>query len=123
MYVALKVRELKLHCCSKNICFFNSAYYTHRWVRLLKQQSSITEYCSPIKENKLPIFGCCLQQTNGSLPFPLSVCSKQTEIYMFVYMERGTCGDGNFHLFAANGDIYIYMLPFQTENGSAGDFP
>ncbi len=66
---------------------------------------------------KTSVFG--FQKTNRSLLFLFSACSKQ--------MENGT--NGNFRLFAANGKqkwqtsvcflyIYIYMLPFQTENGS-----
>jgi hypothetical protein len=41
----------------------------HRWECFLKQQSSITIYHLPIKENKLP--------------FSISVCSKQTEVCCF----------------------------------------
>jgi hypothetical protein len=50
----------------------------HRWEHLLKQQISITVYCSLTKENKLP-----LAEKKVSLPFPFSVCSKQTEVADF----------------------------------------
>jgi hypothetical protein len=39
----------------------------HRWARLLKQQTSITVYRLPTKENRLN-------------RLPLSVCRKQTEV-------------------------------------------
>ncbi len=48
---------------------------------MLKQQSSITIYPLPTKENKFRRFH--LQQTNESLPFTFSVCSKQTEVAAF----------------------------------------
>ncbi len=54
----------------------------HRWACLLNQQQSITVYHLPTKENKLP-FPFCLQQTNGSLPFPIFACSKQREVALF----------------------------------------
>jgi hypothetical protein len=38
----------------------------HRWTRLLKQQSSITAYRLPTKENKFPFSVSVLQETNGS---------------------------------------------------------
>jgi hypothetical protein len=41
-------------------------YSMHRWAGLLKAQMFITVYHLPTKENKLP--------------FPLPVCSKQTEV-------------------------------------------
>jgi hypothetical protein len=47
----------------------NAFKYVHRWACLLKQQSSITVYRLPTKENKLP--------------FSVSVCSKQTEVGRF----------------------------------------
>ncbi len=49
------------------ICIF--ACCCHRWARLLKQPMSITVNRLPAKENKLPF----------------SVCSKQTEVYIYSY--------------------------------------
>jgi hypothetical protein len=48
------------------------------WAHLLGQQKPITVYRLP-NENKLPISVFHLRKTNGSLPFPFFVCSKQTE--------------------------------------------
>jgi hypothetical protein len=70
---------------------------------LLKQQSLITVYCLPTKENKLP-FSVCSNQTEvchfrflfavikWKLPFPL--------VLFFVYKYK-----------------YTQMLPFHMENG------
>jgi hypothetical protein len=52
----------------------------HGWAGLPKQQSSITVYRLPTNKNKLPFFRFRLRQTNGKLPFPFSICSKQTEV-------------------------------------------
>jgi hypothetical protein len=54
-----------------------------RCARLLKQQLSITIYRLPTDENKHLIFRFRSQQTNGSLLFLLSVCSKQGKIAVF----------------------------------------
>jgi hypothetical protein len=53
--------------------------WRHRWAHLLKQQSSITFYRLPTKENKLSFSVCIfrLQQTNGNcrfLLYPRHVC-------------------------------------------------
>jgi hypothetical protein len=70
--------------------------YTHRWARLLKQQTSITVYYLPKtsfqKTNgEFAVSAFRLQQMNGSCRFPLV--------------------------------IFKIMLPFQTENGNSGNFP
>ncbi len=58
----------KLETCHR------SKYYCLRWTRLLKQQSSITVYRLPTKENKLS--------------FSISVSSKQTEVAVsFTYFR------------------------------------
>jgi hypothetical protein len=49
---------------------------------LLKQQSSTTDDRFA-DQGKASVFGFRLQHLNGSLPFPFSVCSKQTEIAVF----------------------------------------
>ncbi len=54
-----------------------------------------------------------LQQTNGNCQFPLFIYIRKMEMTK----------NGNFCLFAANWNIHIYMLPFQTKNGSLGNFP
>ncbi len=85
----------------------------------------------------------CLQQTNGSCCFLLVLffaCIYTVPIYIYAANNQKFTV---FRLFAANGkterqtylccgfniyiniqktEIYIYMLPFQTENGSPGDF-
>jgi hypothetical protein len=59
---------------------------------LLKQQSSIIVHRLPTKENELS--------------FSVSVSSKQTEVFRFCFP------------FAENKQkLYMYMLPFLTENG------
>ncbi len=45
-----------------------------------------TVYHLPTKGNKLSVFCFRLQQTNGSLLFLLSVCSKQTEIAVLLVL-------------------------------------
>jgi hypothetical protein len=51
---------------------------------LLTQQSTITGYRLPTKENKLPFFRFRLQQAEKSLPFPFSICStRKTEVAIF----------------------------------------
>ncbi len=52
----------------------------HRWARLLKQRSSISVHHLPTKEKKTSVFWFHLQQTNGSLLFPFSICSKQMKV-------------------------------------------
>jgi hypothetical protein len=52
----------------------------HRWAHLLKQQTLITVYLLPTKEDKLLFSIVSLPKTIGSFPFLLSVCSKQTEV-------------------------------------------
>jgi hypothetical protein len=42
-----------------------------------------TVYCLPIKEKKISFYVSLLQQTNRSVPFPVSVSSKQTEFAIF----------------------------------------
>jgi hypothetical protein len=54
----------------------------HRWARLLKQQSWITVYSLPTKENKLP-FSFPFVTNKRKLLFPFSVCSQQTEVAFF----------------------------------------
>jgi hypothetical protein len=56
--------------------------FTHRWARLMKQQSPITAYRLPTKE-KTSVFRFRLQQTNRSLPIPFPICSKETEVAVF----------------------------------------
>jgi hypothetical protein len=48
---------------------FSHFSYSHRWARVLKQQSSMTVYRLPNNENKLL--------------FSIPVCSKQTEVVIF----------------------------------------
>jgi hypothetical protein len=92
-------------------------YSGHRWARLLEQQTLITVYSSPTKENKLAFSVFCLQKTNGSVLFPFSLCSKQTEGAVSV--------SSIFHIYInieTAADVCTYMLTFLMENGNPGDF-
>jgi hypothetical protein len=80
-------------------------YYGHRWACLLRQQSSITVYCLPTKENKRP--------------FSVSVCSKQTKVFFFrLQKTNGSC---HFQLVPLrnyqNVDVETWTRRQQTENG------
>jgi hypothetical protein len=55
--------------------------------RLLKQQTSITVYRSPIKENKLLFYVFHLQPTNGSCRCPLGQLSVYIATAAYVYVE------------------------------------
>jgi hypothetical protein len=75
-------------CRSLNKVYCNNSFksnlghaYTHRWAHLLKQQSLITIYRLPTKENKRPFFVSVGSDQNkicyGSChfpPVPFSVC-------------------------------------------------
>ncbi len=70
--------------------------------------------CRPRKTNF--IFSFLLQQTNGSLPFPFSVCSKQMEIaffrqfcFLYTYIDTYICAA-------------VSNQKRKTENGSPGNF-
>jgi hypothetical protein len=69
---------------------------------LLKQQSSIAVYRLPTSRKQTLVFRFRLQQTNGTLLFPFSITSKQTEVAVF-------------HIY---NTVYI-----SSENGNPGDFP
>jgi hypothetical protein len=49
-------------------------------------ETAIVDYYFPFADQgkQTSVFSNCLQQTNGSLPFPFSVCSKQTEVSISV---------------------------------------
>ncbi len=53
--------------------------YIHRWACLMKQQLSITVYWLSTKK-QTSVFHFCLQETNGSLPFLFSICSRQQNL-------------------------------------------
>ncbi len=125
--------------------------FHHRWASLLKQQKSITVYRLSTKENKLPVSVFHLQETNGSSPFPFSVCSKQMEVAVFrqlrfqnlyifkrqhIYrylLNRRACLLKHIHIhtytymyiytYTCIYSLYIQIMQFQTEYGSPGDCP
>jgi hypothetical protein len=69
--------------------------------------AAIVNYRLPFTDQgrQTSVFRFLLQQTNGTLPFLFSISS--VFVYMYVCVQ-----------------IYLYyMLPFQLENGSPGDFP
>jgi hypothetical protein len=55
----------------------------HRWAGLLTQQTSITVYRLPTKQNKLPFSLSICSKQMEVLPFQFSVCGKQTEVVVF----------------------------------------
>ncbi len=57
--------------------------WEHRGARLLKQQSSITVYCLPTKDNGPLCSVSCLQQTNRSLPFPFAANKRKFAVYIY----------------------------------------
>jgi hypothetical protein len=85
----------------------------HRWARFLKQQTLITIYRLPTKENKL-LFSVNIYiyieiETAAYIQIYLSI-----SIYLYMYL----------HLYRyILLYLHIYMLPFQMKNGSPVDFP
>ncbi len=80
-YMGLQViqRGLSLQTYIPGSCSLSAVNvnaYSHRWARLLTQQTSFTVYLLPTKENKLA--------------FSVSVCCKQTEVCRFPYMYTYT---------------------------------
>ncbi len=80
-YMGLQVtqRGLSLQTYIPGSCSLSAVNvnaYSHRWARLLTQQTSFTVYLLPTKENKLA--------------FSVSVCCKQTEVCRFPYMNTYT---------------------------------
>jgi hypothetical protein len=93
----------------------------HRWASLLKQQTPITIYCLPTKENKLlfpfaakkqkfAVSVFLLQQTNRSLRFRfpyiyivIVLYIQKTELYIYVY---------TYTVY-----IFIYILYTSVSNG------
>jgi hypothetical protein len=64
---------------------------SHKWARMLKQQSSNTIYRLPIKENKVR--------------FSASICSKQTEVCHFCFLFSANKRKLLFSL----SSIFVYM--------------
>jgi hypothetical protein len=75
--------------------------YQHRWARLLKQRMSITVILFRLRKTN---FRFRLQQTNGSLPFLFSICSKQTEGCHFLLVPVS----GKWNNIYIIEDIYTY---------------
>jgi hypothetical protein len=82
----MKYLIVNVDFCHKNITFFFSNVFkflcadTHRWVCLLKQQLSITIYCLPMKEKKLPFLFAANKQK-----LPVSI-SSIFHSYMYINM-------------------------------------
>ncbi len=67
-FFAIRIHPEKCKCRYRG----NKESKSNRWARLLKQQSSISDYRLPTKENKLL--------------FSISVCSKQREVCCFSFL-------------------------------------
>jgi hypothetical protein len=72
-----KMSSLDLNRILKYLVF--SETYIHRWARLLKQQSSMTAYRFPTKENKIPsaVSVCSKQTYVGRSRFPFAVTKRK----------------------------------------------
>ncbi len=96
-------------------------YYRYRWARLLKQQSSIGLSFAN-QEKQTSVFRFRLQQTNVSLPFPFSVCRKNTEVaifreFLFPFAECRKRGEIHRH-----GDMVTWWHgDMEMETRSQGD--
>ncbi len=106
---------------------------SHRWARLLIQQTSFTVHCLPTKENKLPLFHFLfaenkrkfvtsvfnLQQTNGSCHFLLVpfyvysiyILKLQHIPYIDIYIERRACWNSQHWLPVI---IFFFCWPRNT---------
>jgi hypothetical protein len=81
--------------------------YSHRWARLLKQQTLITVYHLPTKENKIPFSFCRKQMEGYSFHFPFAANKQNVSfsintvfhMYIFIYIYVETAA-------------YIYIYPF-----------
>jgi hypothetical protein len=68
--------------------------YSHRWARLLKQQTLITVYHLPTKENKIPFSFCRKQMEGYSFHFPFAANKQNVSfsintvfhMYIFIYI-------------------------------------
>ncbi len=92
--------------------------YRQRWARLLKQQTSITVYRLPTKENKLPF---SVFVSSAFCIYRILYILKRQHTYnkqIYIYRELMY-----IHMY-----IYLYFYlyiccHFQRENGSQGNFP
>jgi hypothetical protein len=66
----------------------------------------------------------CLLTKDNKLPFSVSVCSKQTGLAVFVYINIYMAKNRTIYIYKCI-DICksIYMLRFQMESGNPGLFP
>jgi hypothetical protein len=69
--------------------FLSTATCGHRWAYFVNQQSLITVYSLPTKENLLP--------------FPISICSKQTEVCCFHFSFASNKGRSLVSIFCVQG--------------------
>ncbi len=83
------------------LCWFLAYTYYHRWALLLKQQSLLTIYHLPTKEN--------------ILPFSISVCSKHMEVCCFRFLfaaNKRKLAVSFFHLQQTNRSCHFPLVPF-----------
>jgi hypothetical protein len=63
----------------------------------------------------------------NKLPFPVSSCIKQTEVCHFCFPFAANKWNLPFSvssvLLVCTVCVCVFVLPFQTQNGSPGDFP
>jgi hypothetical protein len=83
--------------------------HVHRWAHLLKQKSSNDVYRLLTKETNFR-FLFHLQQTNRSLLFPFSICSKQTKIAILHYFSFSYI---YLHIY-----IYIWICYWKRRSGN-----
>jgi hypothetical protein len=55
----------------------------YRWARMLKQQSPITVYCLPTKENKLSFSVSVLAKKKKALCFPFPFAENKQKVDVF----------------------------------------
>jgi hypothetical protein len=129
-------------------CFIycSSPTFLRRQARLLKQQSSINIY-SLLPRSETSVFRFRLQQTNRSLPFPLSVANKRklpfsvtvfrkyrfplVPFSVWGILETWRHGHGDMEMETwkygdkkkIRGDLETWAWKHITQNGSPGDFP
>ncbi len=103
----------------RRVCMYCRCY-SHRWTRLLKQQTSIKVYLLPTKKNKLPFsvsvgseqtevgcFCCLFAANKRKLLFYISSIFR---IYIYIYIETAA------YIYKRKSATSICLL--QTDNGN-----
>jgi hypothetical protein len=60
-----------------------SGTYNTRIVAQFAETENVIQRLFADQGKQTSVFHFCCQETNGSLPFPVSVCSKRTEVAVF----------------------------------------